>query len=787
MLSYHRGCVAIKGSQVNEIAQKWINQCQDIPFQKSLKAREGRDDTSGFHITVMAPKEKILTNFDVSQYELLLDPIELYDLGIGRKQDGHNTVYYVVIISPQLEKLRAELQLPHYDFHITLGFTQSDIHDVPKGISTLWMKSNHYAITLHQILEKGPVELPARALRDMGYLVGVFFLFKCVVKSMELKERYNYVRDEVLCREYKQLVSGEDYGDRLVKILNRLSGRTQQSCGKPVNFYTYEIQDGVYQFKTYEMPRNFSFVSEKVAGASKPNDEQHWDAFEAMGVTDVITVMEMPMPVSLHRTRKLNSHFYEVDDRTPPTKQQMLQMMQVIDESEGKVVVHCLGGVGRTATVIVAYLMWSEEVSKFEGKQRLVGRKTILSQVQEDFLTDWYRVCREQTKLNVKLPPIIMMVGYPASGKSTFSKAMADASDSITRINQDEMGRKQCESLAGRTKASGGTVVLDRCNLTAKERKEWLSIMHNRKAWCIYYTVPWEECRWRITRRENHPGIKPGGGLRIMEGLRDTLEPPTNGERFDQVIELKGIEQANQLLKEWGCIVPASPSWAGHQIIKFPRTRHVVNLGAATRDDLIMAEGEQKKYLNNPIYVEEKVDGANLGISIHNNQIHLQNRSHYITSKYHEQFKSIDKWLYQHSQDLWTVLEPDRHILYGEWMYACHSIPYERLPGYFIAFDLYDQYEGKFWSRRRLEEVLSTTQIPIVPLMEHKTFKTAAELKALVQRQSQFHDGRVEGAYCRIMDDKNEWLAGRAKIVRTDFLAGNEHWTRGGIRPNQLA
>ena len=120
-------------------------------------------------------------------------------------------------------------------------------------------------------------------------------------------------------------------------------------------------------------------------------------------------------------------------------------------------------------------------------------------------------------------------------------------------------------------------------------------------------------------------------------------------------------------------------------------------------------------------------------------------------------------------------------------MYACHSIPYERLPGYFIAFDLYDQYEGKFWSRRRLEEVLSTTQIPIVPLMEHKTFKTAAELKALVQRQSQFHDGRVEGAYCRIMDDKNEWLAGRAKIVRTDFLAGNEHWTRGGIRPNQLA
>ena len=78
-------------------------------------------------------------------------------------------------------------------------------------------------------------------------------------------------------------------------------------------------------------------------------------------------------------------------------------------------------------------------------------------------------------------------------------------------------------------------------------------------------------------------------------------------------------------------------------------------------------------------------------------------------------------------------------------MYACHSIPYERLLSYFNVFDLYYQYEGKFWSRTRLEEVLSTTQIPIVPLLEHKTFKTAAELKALAQRQSQFYDGQVSG------------------------------------------
>lgn len=73
-----------------------------------------------------------------------------------------------------------------------------------------------------------------------------------------------------------------------------------------------------------------------------------------------------------------------------------------------------------------------------------------------------------------------------------------------------------------------------------------------------------------------------------------------------------------------------------------------------------------------------------------------------------------------------------------------------------------------------------------MPLLEHKTFNTAAQLKALAQRQSQFYDGRVEGVYCRIMDDKNEWLVARSNIVRTDFLAGSGHWTKGGIRPNKL-
>jgi len=51
--------------------------------------------------------------------------------------------------------------------------------------------------------------------------------------------------------------------------------------------------------------------------------------------------------------------------------------------------------------------------------------------------------------------------------------------------------------------------------------------------------------------------------------------------------------------------------------VKFPRTPHLVWLGKASpRGDKLMAAAEAKERLEQPMSVEEKVDGANLGLSI---------------------------------------------------------------------------------------------------------------------------------------------------------------------------
>lgn len=179
-------------------------------------------------------------------------------------------------------------------------------------------------------------------------------------------------------------------------------------------------------------------------------------------------------------------------------------------------------------------------------------------------------------------------------------------------------------------------------------------------------------------------------------------------------------------------VVMAEPQHA--ELFKFPRTRHLFDAGGSgvTRDDLLMDKGEENSFYtpsqrgrggrgnggaSQPVVVsiEEKVDGANLGISIGKDmQIRVQNRSHFVNSSTHKQFSSLDSWLAEHSAALYSILEPDKHVLFGEWLYAKHSIHYTKLPGYFMAFDLYDREAQQFYSWRERNRRLQDTGIPVV-------------------------------------------------------------------------
>ncbi len=216
---------------------------------------------------------------------------------------------------------------------------------------------------------------------------------------------------------------------------------------------------------------------------------------------------------------------------------------------------------------------------------------------------------------------------------------------------------------------------------------------------------------------------------------------------------------------------------------KFPSTPHLAWLGVEkVRGDKVMAPKEAKQFLASSIVVEEKLDGANLGLSFDSSgQLRFQNRGQWLEGKLTAQWERLRGWAAQHEMALREHLPPE-HILFGEWCYARHSIAYDSLPDWFVAFDVYDGRAQLFWSTARRNAFLLAAEIAAIPQLQRGRFDLA-DLRDLLNGTSAFGKSRREGIYLRRED--RDWLLARAKLVHSDFTqAIGEHWSRHLIVPN---
>lgn len=411
-----------------------------------------------------------------------------------------------------------------------------------------------------------------------------------------------------------------------------------------------------------------------------------------------------------------------------------------------------------------------------------------------------------------QLPRLVVCCGLPASGKSWLARALAEHRG-YTRVCQDELrSRSACEASVGEAVRRGQPVVVDRCNPTAADRDAWLALAHYpSSAACVFFCAPAAECRDRAEARQGHPTLSSAGRIAsaVAHFSQQLQEPSLPQERFATLALVPSFAAAQHLLSshfglpEEHLLRMADAEQDGGsgeslpRFVKFPRTQHLLSLGAATRDDLLMDPRERQPFLRpttpHTLTVEEKVDGANLGISFGADfQLRAQNRSHFVNPKSHVQFKALGWWLQEHGPCLSRILlrdgetPPGRLILFGEWLAAKHSIHYTRLPDKFMAFDLYDTKEGRFYSRTRFLEALEETSIaPVRPLQGLPLPMTEADVTRLMTTPSSYYDGPLEGIYLRL--DSGDWLQQRAKVVRHDFIAGDEFWDKGQITWNQVS
>ena len=249
---------------------------------------------------------------------------------------------------------------------------------------------------------------------------------------------------------------------------------------------------------------------------------------------------------------------------------------------------------------------------------------------------------------------------------------------------------------------------------------------------------------------------------------------------------------------------------------KYPRTPHLEGSRLQPGDeDLSQVPFSYIK--GKHLVVEEKIDGANTAVSFSaEGELLMQSRGHYLTGGYRERHYNLMKqWANIHQDAFFDVLGT-RYIMYGEWMYAKHTVYYDKLPHYFLEFDIFDREKQIFLSTERRHEMLKDLPVVSVPVLKTGAFQNKEELISLlgksnyispnktlslreiskklnldVERQVRETDASdtMEGLYIKI--EENGQVIDRLKYVRASFTqtvdVSQTHWLDRPIVPNGLA
>ncbi len=250
-------------------------------------------------------------------------------------------------------------------------------------------------------------------------------------------------------------------------------------------------------------------------------------------------------------------------------------------------------------------------------------------------------------------------------------------------------------------------------------------------------------------------------------------------------------------------------------IIKYPRTPHIQGSRLQPGDE-DLSQIPFSVIKNKYIVIEEKVDGANSAISFgDDNELLLQSRGHYLTGGYRERHYNLFKtWANFHKEELFKLLG-HRYIMYGEWLYAKHSVYYDKLPHYFLEFDIYDKTSNTFLDTNSRHKMLEGTCIKSVPVLSSGVYHSMDDILKYLGNSNYISENHIEnlkaeaiklgldserqiretdnsmlmeGLYIKL--EENGSVVDRMKYVRYSFLQTVElsetHWLDRPIIPNGL-
>lgn len=192
---------------------------------------------------------------------------------------------------------------------------------------------------------------------------------------------------------------------------------------------------------------------------------------------------------------------------------------------------------------------------------------------------------------------------------------------------------------------------------------------------------------------------------------------------------------------------------------KYPRTPHLPWSLGASKDDKKLKSIEY--FLNKNVVVTEKMDGENT--TLYSDHLHARS------------LDSRDHWSRHWLKGLHAQIKENIPVgfrICGENLYAKHSIKYENLSNYFLAFSVWENERCLSWPD--FEEYIARIGIPTVPVIWQGVF----DEKILHGIEENLDFEKTEGYVLRLEESfqLSDFQTSVAKFVRTGHVQTDEHW-----------
>lgn len=216
----------------------------------------------------------------------------------------------------------------------------------------------------------------------------------------------------------------------------------------------------------------------------------------------------------------------------------------------------------------------------------------------------------------------------------------------------------------------------------------------------------------------------------------------------------------------------------------YPRIQHFPYNPNKTDDDPVAPKSEADKiFTAKYVYTEEKIDGSQCAMCLYEDNPIIRGRTHFLNKgnikegAASKQFGFVFNWFYKNKKKFEELNDSVGGPIgvYGEWMVATHGQEYDKLPDWFIPYELYDYTKKQFLDPTRSHYLLSRTGFdPVRPRRFDNIASTTDNLAKLAlfveTSKSEYCDNLKEGIVIKISNDG--YITDRFKMVRSDFVQG---------------